>query len=323
LVALLTLQNWTQTAIQDVLLAAGLALFLVIAATAFPYFSGYLATMSLGFFLIELDAPLARRLRGGFDGLWAIAEILLFVLMGASIQLQVLETVVIPGLLILTIGTLGGRSLGWYLSTVGSNWNGKEHLFLLPGNSAKATVQAAIGAIPLAQGIDGGEVMLAIAALSILITAPLGAWAIPTFAPKLLERGEVDSTKVSVVQRPRLLVAIDTAPLAVKVLTKAAELARRSDAEVIVLHVINVSQPENVKTLEAQTHRLLADVRHRFVTTTGSVPEEIIQVAQNHQVTEIVMGKRGHQPWEKVLVGSVSQSVVETSAIPVMLIDCP
>jgi NhaP-type Na+/H+ or K+/H+ antiporter len=323
LVSLLTQQNWTQTTVQDILLTAGLALFLVLAATAFPYFSGYLATMSLGFFLIELDAPLARRLRGGFDGLWAIAEIFLFVLMGASIQLQVLENILLPGLLILAIGTLIGRSIGWYLSTVGSNWNWKERLFLLPGNSAKATVQAAIGAIPLAQGIDGGEVVLAIAALSILITAPLGAWAIPTFAPKLLERGEVDPTKVSIVQRPRLLVAIDTSSLAIKVLTKAAELARRSDAEVIVLHVINVSQPENVQELKAQTHRLLADIRYQFLTTTGSVPEQIIQIAQHHQVTEIMMGKRGHQPWEKVLVGSVSQSVVETSSIPVMLIDHP
>lgn len=321
LVSLLTQQNWTQTAVQDILLAAGLALFLVVSAMAFPYFSGYLATMSLGFFLIELDAPLARRLRGGFDGLWAIAEIFLFVLMGASIQLQVLESVLLPGLLVLAIGTLVGRSIGWYLSTLGSNWNWQERLFLLPGNSAKATVQAAIGAIPLAQGIEGGEVILAIAALSILITAPFGAWAIPTFAPKLLERGEVDPTKVSLVQCPRLLVAIDTSSLATQVLLKVAELARHSDAEVIVLHVINVSQPENVKELKAQTHRFLADIRHRFITTTGSVPEQIIQVAQDYKATEIIMGKRGHQPWEKVLVGSVSQAVVETSSIPVMLIE--
>lgn len=321
LVSLLTQQNWTQTAVQDILLAAGLALFLVVSAMAFPYFSGYLATMSLGFFLIELDAPLARRLRAGFDGLWTIAEIFLFVLMGASIQLQVLENVLLPGLLILAIGTLVGRSIGWYLSTLGSNWNWQERLFLLPGNSAKATVQAAIGAIPLAQGIEGGEVILAIAALSILIAAPLGAWAIPTFAPKLLERGEVDPTKVSLVQRPRLLVAIDTSSLATQVLLKVAELARHSDAEVIVLHIINVSQPENVKELKAQTHCLLADIRYRFVTTTGSVPEQIIQVAQDYKATEIIMGKRGHQPWEKVLVGSVSQAVVETSSIPVMLIE--
>jgi NhaP-type Na+/H+ or K+/H+ antiporter len=78
--------------------------------------------MATGFFLIELDAPLARRLRGGFDSLWVIAEIILFVLLGASIQLNVLGDTLLVGLLVLAIGTLIGRSLGWYLSTLGSNW---------------------------------------------------------------------------------------------------------------------------------------------------------------------------------------------------------
>ena len=186
LVLLLAKQNWTQNAVQDSLIAASLALLLVVLAEKFPFFSGYLAVMAIGFFLIELDAPLARRLRSGFDSLWVVAEIVLFVLLGASIQLQVLEKTLVPGLVILAIGTLIGRAIGWYLSTLGSNWNRRERLFLLPGNSAKATVQAAIGAIPLAQGIQGGETILAVAALSILVTAPLGAWAIPTFAPKLL-----------------------------------------------------------------------------------------------------------------------------------------
>jgi NhaP-type Na+/H+ or K+/H+ antiporter len=336
LVSLLTQQNWTQTAVQDVLIAAGIALLLVVAAAAFPYFSGYLAAMSMGFFLIELDAPLARRLRGGFDSLWTVAEIVLFVLMGASIQLRVLGDVLLPGVMVLAIGTLIGRSLGWYLSTLRSNWNWRERLFLLPGNSAKATVQAAIGGIPLAQGIVGGETILAIAALSILITAPLGAWAIPTFAPKLLERGEVDPTKINLAQRPRLLAAIDGSPLGAKVLVKVAELARRSDAEVIVLHVINVSHAPT-QDLQQQTQQLLSDIRYRFVTTVGSVPEQIVQVALAHQATEIVIGKRGDQFWQrsgqkswqtslqnslqKVLLGSVSQAVLETSPIPVVLIE--
>ncbi len=84
LVVVLATQNWTQNAIQDTLIAASLALFTVIFAKGFPYFSGYLATMAMGFFLIELDAPLARRLRIGFNSLWIIAEIILFVLMGAT-----------------------------------------------------------------------------------------------------------------------------------------------------------------------------------------------------------------------------------------------
>jgi len=318
LVSLLAKQNWTQNAVQDSLVAAVLALLLVILAEAMPLFSGYLAVMATGFFLIELDAPLARRLRQGFDSLWIIAEIVLFVILGASIQLNVLGDSLLVGLLVLGIGTLG-RSLGWYLSTLGSNWTGKERLFLLPGNSAKATVQAAIGAIPLAQGVAGGETILAIAALSILVTAPLGAWAIPTFAPKLLERGEVDLTKVTRVRPLVLLAAVDTSPLSTQVLRKAAELARRSDGEVVVLHVVRVEDPQGVERLRKQAQQLLADIRHRLITASGPVPAEIVRAAQAYGAAEIVMGKRGHR--HDVLVGSVSQAVLETSLVPVLVVE--
>ncbi|ABA19715.1 sodium/proton antiporter, CPA1 family [Trichormus variabilis ATCC 29413] len=321
LVLLLTKQNWTQNAVQDTVIAASLALFLVIIANTLPYFSGYLATMAMGFFLIELDAPLARRLRGGFDSLWVVAEIFLFVLLGATIQLQVLENILLPGILILSIGLFIGRMIGWYLSTLGSNWNWHERLFLLPGNSAKATVQAAIGAIPLAQGIAGGEIILAIAVLSILITAPLGAWATTVFAPKLLRRGEVDPTKVTIATRTLLLAAVDTSSLAIEVLTKVADLARRSNGEAIVLHVVNTSNQQDVEQIQAQAKQLLSDIRYKFLTITGAVPEEILRIAETYNATAIVMGKRGHQPWEKVLIGSVSQAVIENSSIPVILLD--
>lgn len=321
LVSLLAKQNWTQNAVQDALVAASFALLLVVLAEDVPVFSGYLAVMATGFFLIELDAPLARRLRSGFDSLWTIAEIILFVLLGASIQLNVLGNTILVGLLLLAIGTLIGRSLGWYLSTLGSNWTGKERLFLLPGNSAKATVQAAIGAIPFARGIAGGETILAIAALSILVTAPLGAWAIPTFAPKLLERGEVDPTKVAIARRIILLAAVDTSPLSTQVLTKAAELARRSDGEVVVLHVIRVDNLQGVKQLRDLCKQLLADIRHQFITVSGSVPEEIVRTAQDYGVAEIVMGKRGHRSLDDVLVGSVSQAVLEMSQLPVLVVE--
>lgn len=321
LVSLLAKQNWTQNAVQDALVAAGFALLLVVAAEDFPVFSGYLAVMMTGFFMIQVDAPLARRLRSGFDSLWVIAEIILFVLLGASIQIEVLGNTLLIGLAVLAIGLLIGRSIGWYLSTLGSNWTWKERLFLLPGNSAKATVQAAIGAIPLALGIEGGETILAIAALSILVTAPLGAWTTPLFAPKLLERGEVDPTKVSVARRIVLLAAVDTSALASQVLTKVAELARRSDAEVVVLHVIRIDDPEGDEQLRQQAKRILADIRYRFVTANGSVPEEIIRTAQDNDVAEIVIGKRGHRPFDEVLVGSVSQVVLESSAIPVLVVE--
>ncbi|MBD2150511.1 cation:proton antiporter [Pseudanabaena sp. FACHB-1277] len=321
LVSLLIKQNWTQNAGQDSLVAASTALWLVILAEHLPIFSGYLAVMSMGFFLVELDAPLARRLRGGFDSLWTIAEIVLFVLLGASIQLKVLGSNLLVGLAVLGIGTLIGRSLGWYLATVGSNWTWKEQLFLLPANSAKATVQAAIGAIPLAQGVAGGETILAIAVLSILVTAPLGAWAIPTLAPKLLERGEVDPTKVAIYGCPIFLAAVDNSPLATDVLTKAADLARRSDGEVIVLYVDNLGDQQAIALLQAKSQRVLSDIRYEFLISIGTVPEEIIRVAESRKVTDIVIGKRGNQSWQQVLVGSISQSVLEASLIPVILVE--
>jgi solute carrier family 9B (sodium/hydrogen exchanger), member 1/2 len=321
LVSLLVKQNWTQNAVQDTVITAGFALLLVVLGEKIPIFSGYLAVMALGFFLIELDTPLARILRSGFDGLWEVAQIFLFVLLGASIQLNVLSDTFVTGLLILIIGTLIGRTLGWYLSTLGSNWTWKERLFLLSGNSAKATVQAAIGAIPLTQGITGGDSILAIAALSILVTAPLGAWAIPTFAPKLLEKGEVDPTKVTLNHQLRLLAAIDNSPLTNSVLLKVAELARRSNAEVIVLHVIEQDDSKILQYLETQTQTLLADIRYRFITTVGVIPEEIVKVSEHYQVVELVLGKRGNSHGEYVLIGSTSQTVLETSTIPVIMVE--
>jgi NhaP-type Na+/H+ or K+/H+ antiporter/nucleotide-binding universal stress UspA family protein len=321
LVLLLVKQNWTQNSTQDTLVAGSFTLLLVVLAEKIPIFSGYLAVMATGFFVIEFDPPLGRRLRNGFETLWVVAQIILFVLLGASIPLQVLENVFFVGLLILAVGTLVGRMLGWYLSTLGSNWNLQERLFLLPGNSAKATVQAAIGAIPLAAGIEGGETILAIAALSILVTAPLGAWAIPTWAPKLLEKGEVDPTKVAIARPITLLAAVDTSPLAVDVLLKVAELARRCNGEVVVLHVIQFEERESVEQLRQQTRQLLADIRYQFLTVTGVVSEEIVSVAQEYGVAEIIMGKRGHRLWEHVLVGSVSQAVLEKSLIPVVVVE--
>ncbi|MGI8933359.1 MAG: cation:proton antiporter [Phormidesmis sp.] len=321
LVALLVKQNWTQNVVQDALVAAGLALLLVVLAANVPVFSGYLAVMATGFFLIEQDAPLARRLRGGFNALWIVAEIILFVLLGASIQLQVLESTLLVGLVILAIGTLVGRSLGWYLSTLGSNWTWGERLFLLPGNSAKATVQAAIGAVPLAQGIDGGETILAISALSILVTAPLGAWAIPTFAPRLLQRGDVDPTKVAIARQITLLAAVDTSALSAQVLTKAAELARRSDGKVVVLHVVRENHSQAIEQLRDQASQLLADIRYEFVTTTAAdVPEEIIRLAQMLGATAIVVGKHGHCSPDDRRVGSVSRTVLATSPLPVIVV---
>ncbi|TVQ51705.1 MAG: sodium:proton antiporter [Spirulina sp. DLM2.Bin59] len=317
LVFLLVKQQWTENTVQDTVITASFALAAVVLAVHWPIFSGYLAVMGTGFFLIERDAPLARRLRGGFDGLWRVAEIVLFVLLGASIQLDVLGDALGVGVVILAVGTLGGRSLGWFLSTWGSNWTPKERLFLLPGNCAKATVQAAIGALPLALGVPGGETILALAALSILITAPLGAWAIPTFAPKLLERGEVDPTKVAVTRKITLLAAVDTSPHALKVLQTTAALARRSDGEAIVLYVPQLEDAAAVAQLRAWVQQNLADIRHRFLIIEGPIVETILTTAANYDVSEIILGKGSQAGWR----GSVSEAVLTQSLQPAIVVD--
>ena len=320
LATVLRRQTWTQNTTQDTLVAAAWALGLVVLATALPLFSGYLAVMSLGFFLIERDASIARRLRTGFNSLWTVAEIFLFVLLGASIQVDVLRVAWLPGLLLLVIGTLVGRSIGWYLATVGSDWTPAEKLFLLPGNSAKATVQAALGAIPLAMGIDGGEIMLAIAALSILVSAPLGAWAIPTFAPKLLTKGSVDPTKVLIEHHPVLLAAVDASDYSTVVLTKSAELARSRDGEIIVFYVRESDDPSRTLQLRLKAQTLLVDIPHQFVVDIGSPPQRVAQAADAYQVDEIVMGKRGHQA-QSPIVGSTTRAVVSMTQYPVMIVD--
>ncbi|AZB72224.1 cation:proton antiporter [Synechococcus elongatus] len=321
LVRMLGQQRWTQTLTQDTLVTAAIALGLVLAAERLPIFSGYLAVMALGYFVVELDAPLARRLRQGFDSLWAIAQIALFVLLGAGLPLTALVQLWQPGLLILLLGTLVGRSLGWALSTWGSNWNWRERSFLLAGNSAKATVQAAIGGVPLAAGLPEGQSILAIAVLSIVLTAPLGAWAIPTFAPRLLSRDPVDPTQVSRDRPVRLLAAVDTSPLAIAVLLKAAELARRSEAEVVILHVAQASDDRSLLALQEQIQRSLADIRHQFWLREGAIPETIDRCAQDWGADEIILGKHEQPHLPEVRLGSVSQTLLDVSTIPVILVE--
>jgi nucleotide-binding universal stress UspA family protein len=159
--------------------------------------------------------------------------------------------------------------------------------------------------------------MLAVAALSILVTAPLGAWAIPTFAPRLLQKGEVDPTKVALNRKVTLLCAVDCSELTPIVLTKAAELARRCDGRVLVLYVPQRDY-DYESVLLPWLQASLADIPYELLTPPGVVPETILRVAQDYQVDEIVMG-RGQQP----RLGSVSQSVVESSSIPVVVVTAP
>ena len=313
-------QKWTGNIVQNTLIVASLALMLVAVSIVFPYFSGYLSVMALGFFLVKFSPPLARRLRQEFNHLWTVAEILLFVLMGATIQLKVLETIFLPGIILLLLGLIFGRSIGWYLATLGSNWTWKEKLFLLPGNSAKATVQAAIGAIPLSLNIPGGDIILAIAALSILITAPLGAWAIPTFAPKLLTKDEVDPTQVNLVTPTVILGVVDVSPGTIKVLGQIADFTRRSNGRAIVLYVYLNYKETDVDKINLLAAKFLADVDYQVLLATGNITEEILKIAEANRVTVMTLAKSDTELWSNNPLNSVSQELLNSTRIPITFV---
>jgi NhaP-type Na+/H+ or K+/H+ antiporter len=154
-----------------------------------------LGIMAIGFVILEKYDLLANRLAQKFQKIWVLAEILLFVYIGTEVRIGELTGSLIGiGLLILLIGLMI-RSIGVWLSLLGSGLNSKERLFCIIAYLPKATVQAAMGAVPLAMVMEGkmtsmtvesGEMILAIAVLSIVVTAPLGAIGIKVFGPKLL-----------------------------------------------------------------------------------------------------------------------------------------
>lgn len=148
--------------------------------------AGLLAVMSCGFYLVERRIKEMHLLIKSVDAAWMVAQIFLFVLIGAAVDVEVALQAGLAGAAIIGFGLLG-RALGVYLGLLGSKLNWKERLFCAIAYVPKATVQAAVGGLPLAMGVAGGEVILAIAVLSIILTAPLGAATIPLAAPRLLE----------------------------------------------------------------------------------------------------------------------------------------
>jgi NhaP-type Na+/H+ or K+/H+ antiporter len=144
-----------------------------------------LGVMTIGFVLLEKYTKVANRMSIKLNKVWVIAEILLFVLVGAQVNIHVAVASGTLGLIIIIIG-LVARSAGVLVSLMGTNLNAKERLFCVISYIPKATVQAAMGAVPIAAGVKSGEVILAIAVLSIIVTAPLGAIGIKIAGEKLL-----------------------------------------------------------------------------------------------------------------------------------------
>lgn len=148
-----------------------------------------LGVMTIGFVITEKNNAIGKALSDKFNKMWIFAEIFLFVLVGAQVNISVAIDAGLLGIVIIFFGLLG-RSIGVFICTIGTNLNLKERLFCVIAYIPKATVQAAIGAVPLSAGVASGDIMLAIAFLSILITAPLGAIGVKISSHKFLDAEE-------------------------------------------------------------------------------------------------------------------------------------
>lgn len=150
-------------------------------------FSGLLAIMAMGGTIKKFRKEVAIRLSNKFSKLWIASELILFVLVGASVNINYLSSTGILAI-ILILAVLIFRMFGVFISLLGTPLDRKERLFSMIAYCPKATVQAAIGSIPLAMGLPCGELILSIAVLSILITAPLASFAIDLTYKKLLTK---------------------------------------------------------------------------------------------------------------------------------------
>lgn len=166
--------------------------FLLVAAeealTTAITFSALIAIMFIGIGLQKKRAVVAKRLSVKYGKLWVAAEVFLFVLVGATVNIGYLGKVGAKALLLI-VGALVFRMLGVFVCLLGTSLSKKERLFAMMAYTPKATVQAAIGGIPLALGFACGDTVLTVAVLAIVLTAPLGAFAMDLSYKKLLKKG--------------------------------------------------------------------------------------------------------------------------------------
>ena len=140
-------------------------------------FASLIGIMSLGIMIKAKKQSLAVELSQKYDTLWVGAEIFLFVLVGASVAVDSALSAG-PSAILLLFGVLIFRMSGVFLCLIGTNFTKKEKAFCMLAYTPKATVQAAIGGIPLAMGLSCGNIVLTVSVIAILLTAPLGAFAI-------------------------------------------------------------------------------------------------------------------------------------------------
>jgi len=150
-------------------------------------FSSLIAVMCIGISLQKVRKEATERLSQRYNKLWVVAEILLFVLVGASVNIDYALKAGVAAIILIFLVLLF-RMFGVFICMLKTNLNLKERLFCMIAYLPKATVQAAIGGIPLSMGLNCGETVLTVAVLSIIITAPLGALLIDLTYKKLLTK---------------------------------------------------------------------------------------------------------------------------------------
>ena len=173
-----------------VLIILSISFLLVViedALTTAITFSALIAIMFIGVGLLKKREVVAKRLSVKYGKLWVAAEVFLFVLVGATVNVGYLGKVGVKALLVI-VGALIVRMAGVSVCLLGTGLKRKERLFTMLAYTPKATVQAAIGGIPLALGLSCGDTVLTVAVLAIVLTAPLGAFAMDLSYKKLLTR---------------------------------------------------------------------------------------------------------------------------------------
>ena len=176
-----------------VLIILSISFLLVVledALTTAITFSALIAIMFIGIGLQRNREVVAKRLSVKYGKLWVAAEVFLFVLVGATVNIGYLGKVGVQALVVI-IGALAFRMLGVFVCLLGTRLKRKERLFVMMAYTPKATVQAAIGGIPLALGFACGDTVLTVAVLAIVLTAPLCAFAIDFSYKKLLRQGMI------------------------------------------------------------------------------------------------------------------------------------
>lgn len=150
-------------------------------------FSALIAIMFIGVALSRYRKEVSLRISQKYNKLWVVAEVFLFVLVGATVNIGYLSNVGLRAV-ILIICAIMFRMAGVYVSLLGTKLDSKERMFTMMAYTPKATVQAAIGGIPLSMGLACGEITLTVAVLAIVLTAPLGAFAIDMSYKRLLNK---------------------------------------------------------------------------------------------------------------------------------------